>query len=129
MTIREWQEEAGRVAREKGFKTKAEDIHRSLLLMVGEITEAQNELRNGKDAREIYFPGYFNNGIRYDQPSYFARLAEEGIKPEGFPIELADVALRLFNLVNDLGIDLQSAIELKHVYNKTRPAMHGGKKF
>lgn len=113
MTIREWQTESGQVAREKGFKADV-DIHRSLLLIVGELTEAQNELRNGREPQTLYLTRDEVGG-----PS----------KPEGFPIELADVALRLLNLADDLGIDLQQAMELKHNYNKTRPAMHGGKKF
>lgn len=108
MTIRDWQRETGAVARSKGFQTKAGDIHRSLLLTVGELVEAQNELRTAHEPQEIYF---------------------NGEKPEGFPIELADAVLRLLSLSHDLGIDLQGAMEVKHAYNTTRPVMHGGKLF
>lgn len=44
-----------------------------------------------------------------------------------FPEELADVAIRLFDLAGHLGIDLETAIERKHEYNLTRPFKHGGK--
>lgn len=129
MNIREWQKKAAGLARRNGFVTKAEDIHRSLLLIVGEVTEAQNELRNGRSPTEIYFPGYNPNGIHLDIPTLQADLAARGVKPEGFPVELADVVLRVMNLADDLGIDLQDAIELKHNYNETRSFLHGGKRF
>lgn len=108
-TLKEWQDAAGLVANTKGFASKAENIHRSLLMIVGEITEAQNELRVGREPQEIY---YSDTG-----------------KPEGVPVELADVVLRIFNLAHDLGIDLEAAVELKHNYNMTRPFKHGGKLF
>ncbi len=49
-------------------------------------------------------------------------------KPEGFPIEMADVILRAVDLCQALGVDLQHAMELKHAYNKTRTRLHGGKR-
>lgn len=108
MNITEWVKESGEVAKSKGFVTKAEDIHRSLLMIVGEIAEAQNELRSGKHTHEVYFP------------------AE---KPEGFGIELADAVLRIFNLAHDLNLDLETMVKMKHNYNKTRAFKHGGKQF
>lgn len=51
-----------------------------------------------------------------------------GEKPTGFPIELADVIIRVYDLAGALGIDLDEAIEIKHSYNKTRPFRHGGKR-
>lgn len=44
-----------------------------------------------------------------------------------FPEELADVAIRLFDLAGHLEIDLEAAIERKHEYNLSRPYKHGGK--
>lgn len=46
-------------------------------------------------------------------------------KPEGLPIELADIALRLFDVCAALGVDLEHAMRIKHEYNKTRPWKHG----
>lgn len=42
-----------------------------------------------------------------------------------FPEELADVAIRLFDLASSLGIDLEQAIRTKEAYNRTRPMKHG----
>lgn len=48
-------------------------------------------------------------------------------KPEGLAIELADVVIRVLDLMGALGIDAQEVIMAKHAYNKTRAYRHGGK--
>jgi len=48
-------------------------------------------------------------------------------KPEGFPTELADVMIRIFDLAGALEIDLEAEIIRKHRFNCTRPHRHGGK--
>lgn len=48
-------------------------------------------------------------------------------KPEGVPIELADVVLRCFDMAYYYGIDLEKAILEKFEFNKTRPYKHGKK--
>ncbi len=47
--------------------------------------------------------------------------------PEGIPIELADVIMRIFDYCETKGINLQKALEAKMEYNKTREHRHGGK--
>jgi len=42
--------------------------------------------------------------------------------------EMADIIIRTLDSCRKLHIDIQSAIERKHAYNKTRPFRHGGKK-
>lgn len=51
-----------------------------------------------------------------------------GGKPEGIPIELADVIIRILDYCGYAGIDIEAAIRQKHEYNKSRPYRHGGKK-
>jgi NTP pyrophosphatase (non-canonical NTP hydrolase) len=106
-SIPEWMKDSVAVAESKGFSA-TDNVHRSLLLIVGEVAEAQNELRTGHEPTDIYY---------------------DGDKPEGFPIELADVVLRVFNLAASLKIDLTKAMFIKHEYNQTRPMQHGGKLF
>lgn len=48
-------------------------------------------------------------------------------KPEGAGIELADVVIRVGDMCEILGIDLQECIEIKAKYNRTREYRHGGK--
>ncbi len=49
-------------------------------------------------------------------------------KPEGIGAELADVVIRVMDLCEALGIDLEYEISQKHDYNMTRPHRHGGKR-
>lgn len=53
-------------------------------------------------------------------------LSTDG-KPEGFPSELADIFIRLVGFAYSQGVDLDTAVESKMTYNKTRPHKHGGK--
>lgn len=48
-------------------------------------------------------------------------------KPEGFVVELADTVIRIFHIAEQLGLDLEGAIEAKMEYNHTRPHRHGGR--
>lgn len=80
-----------------------------LMLIASEISEAFEELREGHAATEIYY----NNG----KPD----------KPEGFPIELADAMIRIWDTAETYGVDLEEAIKIKMEYNKSRPYKHGKK--
>ncbi len=77
-----------------------------LFLITQELAEAGEEYRNGHGLTEVYYVAG---------------------KPEGFPVELADAAIRLLDYCGQLGIDLEQMIHLKHAYNVTRPQRHGGK--
>lgn len=48
---------------------------------------------------------------------------------ENFVEELADICIRTFDLAGLMDIDLQQAILDKMEYNKTRPIMHGKKRY
>lgn len=48
---------------------------------------------------------------------------------ENFTEELADVCIRIFDLSECMGIDLEQAILKKMEFNKTRAHMHGGKRY
>lgn len=106
MHIHTMQSEAGRIAREHGF-TEVE-VGTKLMLMVGELSEAMEEYRDGHAVNEIY---------------------SKGGKPEGAPIELADVVIRIGSFCDAHGINLEDAVALKLHYNEARPWKHGGKKF
>lgn len=107
MHIRDLVEDSFTTATEKGWHEKSRSVGDFFMLMVSEISEALEEFRAGHLVDEVYF-------------------GEDG-KPEGVPIELADLAIRLADFCGAHGIDLEAAIETKAAYNKTRSHRHGGK--
>lgn len=125
-TISEWQKKIHTWARGKGWWASAfgagadargvlsvnDREHRALvaeklLLVHSEITEAVEEYRGGEDFRTVV-------------------VSADG-KPLGFPTELADAVIRILDLAEACGIDLEGEIERKMAYNLTRPQRHGGK--
>lgn len=50
-----------------------------------------------------------------------------GFKPEGVPVELADTVIRILDICETFGIDLEHEILMKMEYNRTRKQRHGGK--
>src|SRR6185369_7266774 len=49
------------------------------------------------------------------------------LKPEGIPSELADIIIRVLDIVAFHGIDIAAAIADKMAYNESRTYRHGGK--
>lgn len=86
-----------------GFWDDDFNIPEKLMLIVSEVSEALEDYR--KNEMKTY-------------------TLESG-KPCGFPSEIADVVIRVMDLCQRLGIDLEEEIALKHEFNKSRPFKHG----
>jgi len=94
------------VRNQSGFTApNPSNVERKLLMAVGEICEAQEELRDGREIDKIYF--------------------SEGGKPEGFPVEIVDAIMRLMDVAYANSIDLDATFKLKLAFNKSRPLKHG----
>ncbi len=89
-----------------GIERKTSATER-LFLVVSELVEAMEELRDGRGFQEIYY--------------------SEGGKPEGFPIEMADAVIRIGDLITEHKVPILEAMAIKQRYNQTRPIRHGGK--
>ena len=119
MHIRGLQKMVHRLAVEKGWwgepgggkitKIVDEEFGMKMALIHSEVSEALEEYRAGNKLTLIY------------------RETPDS-KPEGIPIELADVVIRVLDLCEAAGINLEEAIVLKHEYNRTRSYRHGGKR-
>lgn len=106
--IKELQKEVHENAKVHGWWENPPTIGELLMLITTEVAEAFEEVRKGKEVNETY---YADNG-----------------KMEGVPSELADIVIRVMDLCEHYGIDLEKVILEKHEFNKTRPYKHGGKK-
>lgn len=103
-----------RNAVDKGFysgRLADRSVGELLALVHSEISEALEDWRNSDGSQEDL------QTIKID----------EGGKPEGFAIELADAVIRILDLCGRYKINLGRAIVRKMIYNRTRERLHGGK--
>lgn len=129
-SMRHWCEDCGGVYLEESQEWALPEVSRrntgeDLMLMATELAEALEELRNHRGVEEIYFA----DGFRIDPDFDYVEGVKGHGKPEGFPVELVDVLIRLLDLwAHKLPrLDLEQVLDLKHRYNITREYRHGGK--
>jgi hypothetical protein len=81
-------------------------------LMISELSEALEEYRAGHDVTEIYFAAQRGDAWSSKMsPLEEAHvLAECGSKPEGIPIEIADVCIRIGDCAGRHQLDLDAAL-------------------
>ncbi len=132
-----------RIAREHGWwEDDDRDMGNLLMLVVTELAEAFEEIRDNRDRELIYADLHsasfwvrifirFKKGfmpLRNISP-YQDEWIEQNIKPEGFMVEIADVMIRLFDFIEHYKLTpvLLRALRLKLAFNEGRPYRHGGK--
>ncbi len=93
------------VAGQDSLSIPPDSIAAKCMLVVTEIAEAVECVRDGQ----------------------IETFEGEDRKPEGLPIELADVVIRVADLCGAMGIDLDEAVRIKLTYNATRKHRHGGR--
>lgn len=118
-------------AKEKGFWDTERNVSEMLMLVVSELAEAQEALRKNHYADKATSEGLMHDlQLQYTDEEFqinrgiWKALFEEKIK-SSFEDEIADVAIRLFDLCGGLNIDLEKHIELKMMYNSMRGYKHG----
>ncbi len=100
------------------------------MLMVTELAEATEEIRNGKP--DLYWETPTGRMVQDDVGGGFnlsIGLGNATIlqKPEGEMSELADVVIRIMDYFGLRGWDLGKIIAAKHQYNSSRTFRHGNK--
>ncbi|MEO9257376.1 MAG: hypothetical protein ABI207_03280 [Crocinitomicaceae bacterium] len=127
MDIKEISKEINKNAHDKGFWDEGIDIPKKLLLAVSELCEAMEADRKDRNTDTNYLDEMIAEGYTWKNSEYsFINSFEKSIK-DSFEDELADAAIRIFDLAFEMGIDLPKHIEMKHRYNCTRPKMHNKK--
>ena len=97
-SLRDWIRACHEAARKNGFWEKERNVGEMLMLVVSELGEAIEAHRTG------------NFGLE---------------EKDTFEDEIADTAIRLFDLCGGLGIDLEKQMEWKMTFNKKREIRHG----
>lgn len=107
-TITNIVEECGKTEEEKGWREHPRQTFGEFIALChSELSEALEDHRNGRPETQMW--------------------EDEKGKPQGIPIELADVLIRIFSRCQASGIPIEEALRWKMSFNDTRPHRHGGK--
>lgn len=127
--INEVQKIVHALAVEKGWHSvDGVSLVERIALVHCELSEAVECIRN--DEPGIWQSGVdkastLNEGVIRIFPNSDRWSAD--VKPEGVLVELADAVIRIMDICESQGWNLEEAIRVKHAYNKLRPFRHGGK--
>jgi NTP pyrophosphatase (non-canonical NTP hydrolase) len=110
----------------KGFWDTERNVGELLMLIVSELAEALEAHRKEKVSDSGNMLLMLASGYTWEEAADLKRAFEKEIK-DTFEDEIADAAIRIFDLAGGLGIDLDFHIQQKLAYNKTRPFKHGKK--
>jgi len=119
MEINELVKLAHENAENHGFYEKKPEIASLLMLIVTELSEACEADRKNRHCDKYYVEQCIKCGEFYYSTDFESKIKDT------FEDELADAVIRICDLAGYLGIDLNSHIQAKMLYNKSRPYKHG----
>lgn len=125
MEIEKIAQEVHENAKAHGWWDETRSFGDLIALCHSELSEALEEYRNGHKPDETYYSCKRNANVAGECDGK-CRKCQYG-KMEGIPSELADVVIRVLDMAEHYGIDIEAALAEKHAYNQTRPYRHGGK--
>lgn len=134
MTLKFLIEESARIAKEHGWDDPPKTVPEDVGLFHSEVSEALEEHRAGRKPTEIYFtktdkvPSPVAGAEVGAKLTYEVPAGYPGAKPEGIPIEIADILIRVGHFCKQHEIDIEEAVRIKMAFNSNRPYRHGLKK-
>lgn len=114
------------IAKSKGWHTPSKTFGEQIVMMHSELSEAIEEYRR-EDGNATKIWHSHPQTVRTDNDGCI-ELVTTGSKPEGVPIELADLFIRLLDVCELYNINLLEATLQKAQYNLSRSQRHGNKK-
>lgn len=103
--INEFAKEVHQNSVNHGWWDDERELPEIIALCHSELSEALEAYRNGEEMI------WMNDG-----------------KPDGVGVEMCDCIIRILDYLACKGFDIDQALEMKHLYNITRPYKHGGKR-
>lgn len=128
MNLQDLLDVSAKEAQTKGFNPTFPEF---IALAHSELSEALEEYRKGYPPHVVYYttPQETLDKLKADLGRELTHddIGTDHLKPEGIPVELADVIIRIAHYCGHHKIDLIKAIQDKLAFNRTRPFMHGKK--
>lgn len=123
MQLKPLSQEIHALNKAKGFWDQPRNKGELLMLVVSELGEALEADRKGRWASQRQFD-LERQASPFHETSATRDAFELHIK-DTFEDEIADAVIRLLDMAEGLGIDLDWHIRTKIEYNKTRERLHG----
>lgn len=127
MTIKELTADIHQNAKDHGWWDENRSFGDIIALCHSELSESLEEYRRKKPMIYFRVDAYENAAIGDCVEETDLTLWNGAQKLEGIATEMADCIIRILDWAGKEEIDMESIIEMKHQYNKTRSYRHGNK--
>ena len=123
--LNELAKEVGEINIANGWRDQKHEVATYLMLVVSELSEAMEADRKDEHSDFDTAKSYIDDS---DNDEEFKTSFKLFVK-DTFEDEIADAIIRLLDLADMLGIDIEFHVRNKMRYNKTRGYHHGGKAY